>query len=312
MGWKCRSSKCISEHGNADRSNNGSGKCGFCNRWLAFVGGSTSSSSPMGMIAPAVKLEAPGVRGFDYSEASVTLPAVVLPEVSPGVITIKGDRFSSRPPRATPVRLIQSVVNLPTLTVGGMRSSDGSALGADELPPGLTPDMLNWLKMKKPSEWAPVSSKYRDYNEYLKKAKDNYGKHKKSGLKALPGIPLFHVTTKVTFDRNIRTEGLKTRSPVWGGMAKLDASKDGYLSFSTGDKGAGTMEGGETVILRFIPPADGGFEFRCYTVGDGSPAGAERKTTSSVPVRYLEWKLLNDSDDRWAKLEPAIPVERKT
>jgi hypothetical protein len=244
----------------------------------------------MGNIAPVVKVVAPKARVFRHEGAAVIMPGLSLPEVRPSEIVVEGEGFSYVPPVIAVAEPVPLSVASSSVVVGGLPPRSDRV--NHEISPGLSAEALVWLRARKPSEWKSIKT-YSGYDDYILKAKNNYTKHKDSNPRALPGQELFHATTQVAFE-SIKVNGLVPRDPRWRGMATLDSSKDGYLSFSTDIRGVGTEHSaaGDVILLYVAPGSDAGVLFRVF-------AGTEVRTTSSVGAADLKWKPIGEKRDIW-------------
>ncbi len=141
----------------------------------------------------------------------------------------------------------------------------------------------------------PAKDKYKDQGEYEASAKKWLEKHNSKPKAKLELVAyLFHSTQKTNLEK-IKESGLLPKKPEWG---MRDASKDGFLSMSQTDKGAGAM-GGNCVLLRVkvddsIKGDD--YDFRVYSA-------TEVRTRTAIPVNKL--KQTNDGGKSWVDLANA-------
>lgn len=108
------------------------------------------------------------------------------------------------------------------------------------------------------------------------------------------GTELFHATPATNRDI-IAASGLLPRNPAWSQFKSPDASKDGFLSMATTERGAGAM-GGTQIMLK-IPAARAsalGMRFR-QMIGS-----TEVRTTSAIPASELKIRIApGEGEDKW-------------
>ena len=207
----------------------------------------------------------------------------------------------SPPPTRYPVANVQAKseidrarLPLPPATRYSPRSSMPSAAAIQHPGSARFPVTANIVQRAAPAS-KPPGGKYPSWEAYNESKGKWAKKHadRKNAAKPLGGF-LFHCTKEANLTLIIAAGGLAPKQAAWGEGA--DASKDGILSMSITEKGAGAM-GGKSVMLRVAWDDLAALNMEFKTV-----FGTEVRTMKMIPLAHLRRKTTIDGVTSWAAL----------